>query len=581
MERGRKQLIMTLIGIQLLKSVRALSSFSDLKEDVANDILEHETYYENVICNTLSCFEESRFKLKLKESLLEELPYFGYERPVDIIVREDMVSVRKHSFFHAAFHENGSQPKEDEERNSNSLGFIGNTKFKMFSSFVVYVAFLVMFAHMIMTKPTSSHNILKWIIFAFALGYAADEIRQIVAADSGRVVYFSENEQEPAVRSIKQQTARISTMLRKWWSSPWNILDFISLVLYFLAFSLSFSFPYVSKVIMASDAFFWFIKIAQFLRISPSLGPYMAMIFQMLHHLKTFMVMIMILVTAYGIFMHTLLFPSSLPSWKILFGVLFRSYLLLFGELGLESYELSEKNTVFGTAKVPLASEILVLLGMSFTVLLANVLLVNLLIAVFSGVYEEVKEDSVAIWRYETQEIYREYQNKPILPVPFSICQNVYHILCYIRCGSLLKSRHGGNSRSGSDDAGLRKLEQLAIEEWQKHGLSLFHFNSRVKLSDENTAVVARVNDKMEELLHQEQLNRRLQFMENKLTEKQQSLEKRLQSMEDILKDIKLRLTEKAWELFWYFSVHPIEQRCQQLLLQEKIGLYVLPNGSN
>ena len=547
MARGRKQLIMSLIGTQLLKSMRALSLFSDLKEDVANDVLEHEAYYESLICNTLSCFEESRLKLKLKESLLEELPYFGYQRPLDVILREDMVSVRKHSFFHEAFHQNEGQAKEDEECSLNSFRLIGGTTFKMFSSFLVYVAFLGMFAYVIMTKPTSDHNILKWIIFAFALGYAIDEIRQIVAADSasGRVLYFSENE-AMAIRSIKQQTARILTKLRKWWSSPWNILDFISLVLYFLAFSFSFSFPYASKVIMALDAFFWFIKTSQFLRISASLGPYMVMIFQMLHHLKIFMIMITILAIAYGIFMHTLLFPSSLPSWKILFGVLFRPYLLLFGELGLESYELSGKNTVFGTAKVPLASEIIVVLGMSFTVLLANVLLVNLLIAVFSGVYEEVKEDSVAIWRYETQEIYREYQNKPILPVPFSICQNVYHILCYIRCGSLPKSRHGGNSRSGSDDAGLRKLEQLAVEEWQKHGLSLFHFNSRVKLSDENTAVVARVNDKMEELLDREQLNRRLQFMENKLTEEQKSLNKRLQSVEDILKDIKLRLIEKV-----------------------------------
>ena len=55
--------------------------------------------------------------------------------------------------------------------------------------------------------------------------------------------------------------------------------------------------------------------------------------------MKTFMVMVLILSIAHGVFMHSLLFPSSLPSWKILFSVLFRPYLLLFGELGLESYE--------------------------------------------------------------------------------------------------------------------------------------------------------------------------------------------------------------------------------------------------
>ena len=49
--------------------------------------------------------------------------------------------------------------------------------------------------------------------------------------------------------------------------------------------------------------------------------------------------MIGILAVAYGIFMHTLLFSSSLPAWKVIFGILFRPYLLLFGEPGLESYE--------------------------------------------------------------------------------------------------------------------------------------------------------------------------------------------------------------------------------------------------
>ena len=53
----------------------------------------------------------------------------------------------------------------------------------------------------------------------------------------------------------------------------------------------------------------------------------------------------------------------------------------------------------------------------------------SLQISYFSDVYDEVKKESEAIWRYEKQEVYGEYQNKPYLPVPFSILPNIYYIL--------------------------------------------------------------------------------------------------------------------------------------------------------
>ena len=44
---------------------------------------------------------------------------------------------------------------------------------------------------------------------------------------------------------------------------------------------------------------------------------------------------------------------------------------------------MQKKRTVFGTAKVGLPSEIAVVVGLSICVMFANVMLVNLLIAIF------------------------------------------------------------------------------------------------------------------------------------------------------------------------------------------------------
>ena len=56
-------------------------------------------------------------------------------------------------------------------------------------------------------------------------------------------------------------------------------------------------------------------------------------------HMAGFFLVLVIAVIAYGIFMHTLLFPDVTVSWKILFQVLFRPYLLAFGELGVEKHD--------------------------------------------------------------------------------------------------------------------------------------------------------------------------------------------------------------------------------------------------
>ena len=51
-----------------------------------------------------------------------------------------------------------------------------------------------------------------------------------------------------------------------------------------------------------------------------------------------FVLVLIIAVVAYGVFMHMLLFPDVTVSWQILFKVLFRPFLLVFGELGINSY---------------------------------------------------------------------------------------------------------------------------------------------------------------------------------------------------------------------------------------------------
>jgi hypothetical protein len=52
---------------------------------------------------------------------------------------------------------------------------------------------------------------------------------------------------------------------------------------------------------------------------------------------------------------------------------------------------------------------------------MGNVLLINLLIAVFSSTYQQIQENADQIWKFNRYKLVFEYVNVPILPPPFSL----------------------------------------------------------------------------------------------------------------------------------------------------------------
>ena len=50
-----------------------------------------------------------------------------------------------------------------------------------------------------------------------------------------------------------------------------------------------------------------------------------------------FLLVLLLSVIAYGVFMHAFLFPDSNPSWELIFELVFRPYLLVFGKMGLNN----------------------------------------------------------------------------------------------------------------------------------------------------------------------------------------------------------------------------------------------------
>jgi len=277
-------------------------------------------------------------------------------------------------------------------------------KGKLYLHQLIFTIFLCCFAYFVLIKAGPHHGALRYFIFTMVTALMIDEIREIV--------------------EVRKKTLWLK--FKEWQKSGWNRLDALAICLFYVGFIVGLQgLSDVEKIIMAGDLVLWVIKFVQFYRMFYTLGPYLIMINKMVSHMIGFILVLIIAVIAYGIFMHTLLFPDVSVSWDVIFKLLFRPYLLVFGELGVNSYKLSNDKTIYGTKKISGITEMVVVFGMCVYLLVANVLLLNMLIAVFNNIYDDVKNHSDQIWRFDKYDMIMEYRRKPRLPLPFSILTNV------------------------------------------------------------------------------------------------------------------------------------------------------------
>ena len=66
--------------------------------------------------------------------------------------------------------------------------------------------------------------------------------------------------------------------------------------------------------------------------------------------------------------------------------------------------------------------------------LIGNVLILNLLIAIFGHIYEVVAENSTIEWKNEMFLLCQEYSDKPVLPPPPSIFETFYLFFTELCC---------------------------------------------------------------------------------------------------------------------------------------------------
>ena len=271
--------------------------------------------------------------------------------------------------------------------------FYGAPITKFYSHFIAYMVFLGLFTYICLVKTPSVPSVPEVLVTAYIATYGLEKLRQLCAL-------------EPS---------RFSQKLGVWMAdSNWHLLDVTAICLFLLAAGLRWepTSRASARVIYCTVINYFYIRILKFLAVSKYFGPVVAMLYRMMKNMLYFIGLLLIVLVGFGVHQQSIKFPNEDWHWRLLRHVFYQPYFMLYGEVYAPDIDpdCNEECTEFGKCgeapngdpMVPCHTGRWVTpIAMTLYLLAANILILNLLIAVFNNIYQEVKAISNEVWNFQ------------------------------------------------------------------------------------------------------------------------------------------------------------------------------------
>ncbi|KAK3605932.1 hypothetical protein CHS0354_019598 [Potamilus streckersoni] len=168
------------------------------------------------------------------------------------------------------------------------------------------------------------------------------------------------------------------------------------------------------------------------------------------YNLAYFFMILLVFIVAYGIASYAILYPHTEPSLETLTEIFRRPYWNIYGELMLDTIDDSVdctnnpelyKNGTYSRCPTE-SGKYFVPLLMGVYMLMCNILLLNLLIAMFSFTFQKDQDNSYLYWRFQQCSLINEYANRPFLAPPLIIFVHLSYLIrrvarCQLKCGDV------------------------------------------------------------------------------------------------------------------------------------------------
>uniref|UniRef100_A0A3B5LT54 Ion transport domain-containing protein n=1 Tax=Xiphophorus couchianus TaxID=32473 RepID=A0A3B5LT54_9TELE len=239
--------------------------------------------------------------------------------------------------------------------------------------------------------------------------------------------------------------------MKKYIQDDWNKCDLTKIrTITFLCRMFPWSFN-LGRAVMAIDYMVFTLRLIHIFAIHKQLGPKIIILGKMVKDVFFFLFFLGVWLMAYGVAHQALLFSYDPRSKWIFRRVFYRPYLHIFGQINI--HEMDERTCTYNHSEIDAGAEPclstyanwLVVILLVIYLLFTNIVLVNLLIAMFSHTFSKVQEHSDIYWKFQRYNLIVEYHYRPCLAPPFIIFSHL-HILIkrHIRQIPSAKSQHFG-----------------------------------------------------------------------------------------------------------------------------------------
>ncbi|CAC5383684.1 Fibrinogen-like protein 1,Fibrinogen-like protein A,Angiopoietin-4,Angiopoietin-related protein 6,Techylectin-5B,Angiopoietin-related protein 7,Ficolin-1-A,Angiopoietin-related protein 1,Ficolin-1-B,Ficolin-2,Ficolin-3,Ficolin-1,Fibrinogen C domain-containing protein 1 [Mytilus coruscus] len=190
-----------------------------------------------------------------------------------------------------------------------------------------------------------------------------------------------------------------------------------------------------------------------------------------------FIALYVLFLLSFGIMYQAILFPNSVSSpWELLKDLVYLPYWQLYGELNLEQIEGSEPSKCTndpqlytnGTMDRCAKTNQFNALMPAVYLILTNILLVNIIIAIFSQTFQTVQDNSEMIYKFHRYALVYEYHDRPMFPLPIVIHLWRIVVFCYNKLRTTKK--YGGAfvyDATPEEIERLNVVERIAYETFQ------------------------------------------------------------------------------------------------------------------
>ncbi|XP_046811421.1 transient receptor potential cation channel trpm isoform X12 [Lucilia cuprina] len=375
---------------------------------------------------------------------------------------------------------------------------------KFWADSMAYMFFLLMFTFTVLVKMEQKPRWQEMYSIAYIATLGFEKIREIISS-------------EPVA---------ITHKFSVWAWNMWNPCDGAAIILFFIGLSLRFrpNTMDIGRVIYCVDSIYWYLRILNILGVNKYLGPLVTMMGKMVKNMIYFVVLLAVVLMSFGVSRQAILFPNMEPTWRLIREVTYQPYFMLYGEVFADDIDPpcgenpSQPACVTGHWVTPIT--------MSMYLLIANILLINLLIAVFNNIFNEVNSVSHQVWMFQRFTVVMEYQQKPVLPPPFIAFCHFYSLLKYC----IRKAKGLEVQRDNGLKLFLEKDDLERLYDFEEECVEGFFHEQEIILNQSTEERVKNTTERVETMAQKiEDINQK----ENLQTATVQNIEFRLRKMEE------------------------------------------------